>query len=141
MRLAPAAIYSRTFDGSAPRAQSAKLHASHWACEGGGSDASGTQRSASEEKEAAASPAAESERSLRLLFANVTKFGTKMRDFVEANAETDTFAGVASIETKASQGAPAARLRRELRKGGFAINSGSQGNSRGREVGRSSGGS
>ena len=50
----------------------------------------------------------------------MTKFGTKLRDFVEAKEETESYAGVAFVETKAQCGAPAARMRRQLRKGRFA---------------------
>mgnify|MGYP000624163939 CR=1 FL=1 len=80
--------------------------------------ARGTQKAVQDEEDEAKveEPAeAESERlPVRLLYANVTKFGTKLRDFVEAKAEAVSFAGVAFVETKSTQGAPAARMRRQL---------------------------
>ena len=122
--VAPPLRQSRAFNSSAQGAQGAELRASLRACEGGGSAARGTQKAVHDEEDEAKveEPAkAESERGpLRLLFANVTKFGTKLRDFVEAGEETESYAGVAFVETRASSGAPAARMRRQLRKGGFA---------------------
>jgi hypothetical protein len=118
-------VRRRSAFSSAQGAQSANRHATFpSACAGGGSAASGTQSSVSEEEEAAEAEepaAAESERQpLCLLFANVMKFGTKLRDFVDAEEETGSYAGVAFVETRAPCGAPAARMRRQLRKGGFA---------------------
>ena len=121
--VAPPLRQSRAFNSSAQGAQGAELRASLRACEGGGSAARGTQKAVQDEDEAKVEEPAESESErlpVRLLYANVTKFGTKLRDFVEAEEETESYAGVAFVETRAACGAPAARMRRQLRKGGFA---------------------
>ena len=116
----------RAFNSSGHEGQSAKLDASTVACERGGSATRGApsvgrEDEAEVEEKAEEKAEADSERlPVRLLYANVTKFGTKLRDFVEAEEETGSYAGMAFVETRASRGAPVARMRRQLRKGGFA---------------------